>query len=152
METLSSLTTLPLNFTNSSSKITTQTCLINPSGKVSINILNPKLRNSTNQDYYYNCIKVRQLKVRVKAIDDVSRVIEDPIQAQVSWEIIVGSLAGVIPFIVAGIEFSKRIAAQRSCEVCGGSGLVLRDKKYYFRCPRCGGFLPWQSWRRFFSG
>ncbi|KAI8009332.1 Receptor-like protein kinase [Camellia lanceoleosa] len=58
---------------------------------------------------------------------------------------------GVTPFVVAGIEFSKRIVAQRKCGVCGGSGLVLRDK-YYFRCPGCGGFLPWQSWKRFFSG
>ncbi|GMH14446.1 hypothetical protein Nepgr_016287 [Nepenthes gracilis] len=41
--------------------------------------------------------------------------------------------------------------AQRRCELCGGSGLVLRDKSY-FRCPGCGGFLPWQSWKRFFSG
>jgi hypothetical protein len=30
--------------------------------------------------------------------------------------------------------------AQKRCEVCGGSGLVLRDK-YYFRCPGCGMIL-----------
>ncbi|XP_021842630.1 uncharacterized protein [Spinacia oleracea] len=109
MDTLSSLSTfplIPLNFTNSSSN--NQTRLINQSGKSLINYhLNPKLRNSTKQ--YYNCIKVRQLEVRVKAIDDVSGAIGDPAQAQLTWQIIVGSLAGVIPFIVAGIEFSKRI-------------------------------------------
>ncbi|KAG2299444.1 hypothetical protein Bca52824_035916 [Brassica carinata] len=54
-------------------------------------------------------------------------------------------------FVVAGVEFSKRIIEQKRCEECRGSGLVFRDKKY-FRCPGCGGFLPWQSWRRFFSG
>ena len=27
--------------------------------------------------------------------------------------------------------------AQRRCEVCGGSGLVLREKDY-FKCPECG--------------
>ncbi|XP_047164051.1 uncharacterized protein LOC124833578 isoform X2 [Vigna umbellata] len=59
--------------------------------------------------------------------------------------------AGVTPFVVAGIEFRKRIIAQKRCEECGGSGLVLREKEY-FRCPECGGFLPWQSWKRFFSG
>ncbi|KAK6149384.1 hypothetical protein DH2020_016909 [Rehmannia glutinosa] len=58
----------------------------------------------------------------------------------------------VLLLLWAGIEFSKRIVAQRKCKVCKGSGLVLRDKKYYFRCPGCGGFLPWQSWRRFFTG
>ncbi|CAL4961268.1 unnamed protein product [Urochloa decumbens] len=59
--------------------------------------------------------------------------------------------AGVTPFVVAGVEFSKRIFAQKKCEVCGGSGLVMK-KDYYVRCQGCGGFLPWQSWRRFFTG
>ncbi|XP_039171784.1 uncharacterized protein LOC104450289 [Eucalyptus grandis] len=90
------------------------------------------------------------LKRRIAAVDGVSAV-ADPSQAEVTWQIVVGAIAGVSPFVVAGIEFSKRIIAQRKCEVCGGSGLVLRDK-HYFRCPGCGGFLPWQSWRRFFSG
>ncbi|GLT56988.1 hypothetical protein SLA2020_299970 [Shorea laevis] len=75
----------------------------------------------------------------------------DPGQVEITWQIIVGAIAGVTPFIVAGIEFSKRIVAQRKCQVCGGSGLVLRDGTY-FRCPGCGGFLPWQSWKRFFTG
>ncbi|KAG4941681.1 hypothetical protein JHK87_045552 [Glycine soja] len=51
--------------------------------------------------------------------------------------------AGVTPFVVAGIEFSKIIdmfqIVQKRCEVCGGSGLVLREKeKDYLRCPECG--------------
>ncbi|KMT12910.1 hypothetical protein BVRB_4g089950 [Beta vulgaris subsp. vulgaris] len=141
METLSSLSSFPLISPSSfNSSINTQTHLNNPSSI----IINHKLRK---QCY----VKVRELNVRVKAIDDVSRAIGDPAQAQLTWQIIVGSLAGVIPFIVAGIEFSKRIVAQRRCEVCGGSGLLLRDKNY-FKCPGCGGFLPWQSWKRFFSG
>ncbi|CAK9163862.1 unnamed protein product [Ilex paraguariensis] len=82
----------------------------------------------------------------------VSAVTSDPAQVDLTWQIVIGALAGVTPFVVAGIEFSKRIVAQRRCEVCGGSGLVLRDKKYFFRCPSCGGFLPWQSWKRFFIG
>ncbi|CAA2956458.1 uncharacterized protein LOC111374192 isoform X2 [Olea europaea var. sylvestris] len=86
------------------------------------------------------------------AVSDISSVTTDPVQAELTWQIVVGALAGVTPFVVAGVEFSKRIVAQRKCKVCGGSGLVLRDKKYYFRCPGCGGFLPWQSWRRFFTG
>ncbi|WMV59561.1 hypothetical protein MTR67_052946 [Solanum verrucosum] len=75
----------------------------------------------------------------------------DPTQVEITWQIVAGSLAGVTPFVVAGVEFSKRIVKQRKCEVCGGSGLVLKNK-FYKRCPNCGGFLPWQSWRRFFTG
>ncbi|XP_074320180.1 uncharacterized protein LOC141656981 [Silene latifolia] len=113
---------------------------------VALSDLNPVFTNSQKR-----VIKYRESKLKVRALGDVSSSV-DPVQAQVTWEIVVGSLAGVIPFIVAGIEFNKRIVAQRRCEVCRGSGLVLRDKKYYFRCPGCGGFLPWQSWKRFFSG
>ncbi|XP_008657201.1 uncharacterized protein [Zea mays] len=70
---------------------------------------------------------------------------------QVTWQIAVGALAGVTPFVVAGVEFGKRIIAQKKCQVCGGSGLVTKND-YYVRCQKCGGFLPWQSWRRFFTG
>eukprot|EP01018_Ginkgo_biloba_P017647 Gb_31685 [translate_table: standard] len=85
--------------------------------------------------------------IRASAINEVT----EPISSQLAWQTIVGALAGVTPFIVAGIEFSKRIIAQKKCSVCKGSGLVQREE-YYFRCYRCGGFLPWQSWKRFFSG
>ncbi|XP_077211646.1 uncharacterized protein LOC143846918 [Tasmannia lanceolata] len=87
---------------------------------------------------------------RIPAIGDVASA-ADPARAEITWQIIVGGIAGVTPFVVAGIEFGKRIVAQRRCGVCGGSGLVLRDDSY-FRCPGCGGFLPWKSWKRFFSG
>uniref|UniRef100_A0A0R0L3D7 Viral late gene transcription factor 3 zinc ribbon domain-containing protein n=1 Tax=Glycine max TaxID=3847 RepID=A0A0R0L3D7_SOYBN len=98
-------------------------------------------------------------------VDDVTTVL-DPAPVQVTWQIVkengvpklgfdfvcLNFAAGVTPFVVAGIEFSKRIIAQKRCEVCGGSGLVLREKeKDYLRCPECGGFLPWQSLKRFFS-
>ncbi|KAF7815936.1 uncharacterized protein G2W53_029905 [Senna tora] len=84
------------------------------------------------------------------SINDVQTIL-DPAPVDVTWQIVVGAIAGVTPFVVAGVEFSKRIIAQKRCEECGGSGLVLREKEY-FRCPECGGFLPWQSWKRFFSG
>ncbi|XP_068339737.1 uncharacterized protein [Pyrus communis] len=87
---------------------------------------------------------------RIAAIDDVSAV-ADPTPVVITWQIVVGAIAGVTPFVVAGIEFSKRIIAQKRCEVCRGSGLVL-TKDNYVKCPECGGFLPWQSWKRFFSG
>ncbi|KAI4374805.1 hypothetical protein MLD38_012756 [Melastoma candidum] len=59
----------------------------------------------------------------------------DPENAQITWQIVCRG---------------RGYIAQRRCEVCGGSGLVLEEKEY-FRCPGCGGFLPWQSWKRFFS-
>uniref|UniRef100_A0A3N7H8D2 Viral late gene transcription factor 3 zinc ribbon domain-containing protein n=1 Tax=Populus trichocarpa TaxID=3694 RepID=A0A3N7H8D2_POPTR len=84
-------------------------------------------------------INGRRLKTRFKisAINDYGiSAAADIAQVEVTWQIIVGAIAGVTPFVVAGIEFSKRIIAQRRCQVCGGSGLVLRDKDY-FRCPGC---------------
>ncbi|KAK8705937.1 hypothetical protein V6N13_049521 [Hibiscus sabdariffa] len=93
----------------------------------------------------------QRLTTKVSAnIQDVSAV-ADPARVDITWQIVVGAIAGVTPFVVAGVEFSKRIIAQRRCEECGGSGLVFRDKDY-FKCPECGGFLPWQSWKRFFTG
>ncbi|XP_076929355.1 uncharacterized protein LOC143593685 [Bidens hawaiensis] len=88
---------------------------------------------------------------RISAVDDISGVTFVPGDPEITWQIVVGSIAGVTPFVVAGIEFSKRIVAQKKCDECGGSGLVLIEKEY-IRCPNCGGFLPWQSWKRFFSG
>ncbi|OIT32221.1 PREDICTED: uncharacterized protein LOC109207629 [Nicotiana attenuata] len=88
--------------------------------------------------------------IKTSATEEITALAtSDP---DITWQIVVGSLAGVTPFVVAGIEFSKRIVKQRKCEVCGGSGLVLKNNKFYKRCPDCGGFLPWQSWRRFFTG
>ncbi|MCO5549968.1 hypothetical protein L7F22_003445 [Adiantum nelumboides] len=80
---------------------------------------------------------------------EVAVVSEHP--PSVTWQVAVGTIAGITPFVVAVVEFSKRIVAQRKCSICGGSGLIKRDE-YYFRCYSCGGFLPWQSWKRFFSG
>ncbi|KAK3199890.1 hypothetical protein Dsin_023305 [Dipteronia sinensis] len=44
----------------------------------------------------------------ISAINDVSSLTE-PAQAEVTWQIIVGTIAGITPFVVAGVEFSKRI-------------------------------------------
>ncbi|PPD92686.1 hypothetical protein GOBAR_DD10372 [Gossypium barbadense] len=84
----------------------------------------------------------QRLTTKVAAnIHDVS-VVADPARVDITWQIVVGAL---------GIEFSKRIIAQRRCGECRGSGLVFRGNDY-FKCPECGGFLPWQSWKRFFTG
>ncbi|XP_075671477.1 uncharacterized protein LOC142641010 [Castanea sativa] len=114
----------------------------NTATKSNVNLVCPKKCN--------NLIGNRRLTTRIEAINDVSTTM-NPAGVEITWQIVVGAIAGVTPFVVAGIEFSKRIIAQRRCEVCGGSGLVLRENDY-FKCPECGGFLPWQSWKRFFSG
>ncbi|MCD9561375.1 hypothetical protein HAX54_020437 [Datura stramonium] len=93
----------------------------------------------------------KSINANAVAVAATDIIISEPAQVDITWQIVVGSLAGVTPFVVAGVEFSKRIVKQRKCEVCGGSGLVLKNK-FYKRCPSCGGFLPWQSWRRFFTG
>ncbi|MCL7030310.1 hypothetical protein MKW94_027448 [Papaver nudicaule] len=113
--------------------------------------VNPYQNQSPNLIYRNRAKVATKPPVIIKAINEVPVTTFEPVQAEITWEIIVGTLAGVIPFVVAGIEFSKRIVAQKRCTVCRGSGLVGREK-YFFRCPRCGGFLPWQSWKRFFSG
>ncbi|XP_039139704.1 uncharacterized protein LOC120277026 isoform X1 [Dioscorea cayenensis subsp. rotundata] len=120
------------------------------------------------------CARVRPT-TRIRVVDGGADLVAPP---EITWQIAIGSLgtpllslpfqlsfgcssfltpqfsnssAGVMPFVVAAIEFSKRIVAQRKCGLCGGSGLVQREN-YYVKCPGCGGFLPWQSWKRFFTG
>ncbi|KAG0539509.1 hypothetical protein BDA96_03G328800 [Sorghum bicolor] len=41
-----------------------------------------------------------------------SAVADSPLPpAQVTWQIVVGAVAGVTPFVVAGVEFGKRIVS-----------------------------------------
>jgi len=66
--------------------------------------------------------------------------------------------------IRAAYEFGKRILIQRECARCGGSGLIQRTLpagvsvsaeaagvQQLRKCTSCGGFLPWVSWRYFFT-
>lgn len=66
-----------------------------------------------------------------------------------SLEVWVGFLAGVIPFAIASVEFSKRIIIQRRCKACGGRGLVQNSNGRFRKCTQCGGLLPWLGWRAF---
>ena len=85
--------------------------------------------------------------------DSVTTVVQEggyvPSPMDPGWQVYVGAVIGVIPFIIATYEFGKRVIIQRRCNVCGGSGLVLKGK-YYKKCVACGGFLPWLGWRMFF--
>ena len=74
------------------------------------------------------------------------------------WKVYVGFFAGMAPFIVAAIEFGKRIVIQRRCKACQGSGLITREfrvngvaRRRKYKCKECGGFLPWESWSLFLS-
>ncbi|KAG5187738.1 hypothetical protein JKP88DRAFT_287913 [Tribonema minus] len=69
-------------------------------------------------------------------------------------QIVAGSAAGVLVYLWALYEFGSRIVTQRACAVCNGSGLVTvsrtgRKLMQPRKCYACGGFLPWESWSRF---
>ncbi|KAG1658771.1 hypothetical protein FOA52_001314 [Chlamydomonas sp. UWO 241] len=69
-------------------------------------------------------------------------------------EVWIGFIAGVIPFAIGSWEFGKRILIQQRCTVCAGKGLVPSSKegtKYVRKCPQCGGFFPWVSWKLFLT-
>jgi len=68
-----------------------------------------------------------------------------------SWQIWTGFVVGVFPFFIASYEFGKRILIQRRCLRCTGSGLISNSRGRLVKCTACGGFFPWQSWRRFFE-
>ena len=68
----------------------------------------------------------------VEAAGEVARYV--PSAEPLSWEIWAGLVAGVIPFVIASVEFGKRILIQRRCPECAGRGLVQRGR--YLR--RCG--------------
>nr|XP_048329496.1 uncharacterized protein LOC107435503 isoform X1 [Ziziphus jujuba var. spinosa] len=94
----------------------------------------------------YLLIGNQSLKTRrVAAINDVSAA-ADAVPVDLTWQIVVGAIAGVTPFVVAGIEFSKRIIAQRRCEADFYHGNRGRDsflaKSLLFPLPLC-------FWRRF---
>eukprot|EP00873_Tetraselmis_striata_P045300 jgi/Tetstr1/465564/TSEL_000125.t1 len=81
---------------------------------------------------------------------DPSNYVPSPIE--VGWEIYFGAFAGAFPFAIGLYEFTKRIMIQRRCKVCKGSGLVVAgSRQLETKCPQCGGFFPWRSWKEFFS-
>uniref|UniRef100_A0A7N0VM49 Uncharacterized protein n=1 Tax=Kalanchoe fedtschenkoi TaxID=63787 RepID=A0A7N0VM49_KALFE len=63
----------------------------------------------------------RRLEVKTRAVTEVVADSLNLTPVDITWEIVVGSIAGATPFVVAGIEFSKRIVS------------TLR----FSRCPTC---------------
>ena len=47
-------------------------------------------------------------------------------------------------------RFADLQLIQRRCSRCNGSGLIERGP-FLRKCPECGGFFPWQGWKRFFT-
>lgn len=62
-----------------------------------------------------------------------------------------GTGFALISMAVVSSEFWKRIAIQRRCSRCQGSGLVALADGRSVKCPECGGMFPWYSWKRFFQ-
>eukprot|EP00252_Welwitschia_mirabilis_P013726 TRINITY_DN30233_c0_g1_i1.p1 TRINITY_DN30233_c0_g1~~TRINITY_DN30233_c0_g1_i1.p1 ORF type:complete len:130 (+),score=20.22 TRINITY_DN30233_c0_g1_i1:133-522(+) len=110
-----------------------------------------RFENSLQSSYRARKSKAISVKVSSSANEIAAAAAAQSIAPEITWQAAVGALAGVTPFVIAGIEFGKRIRKQKQCSICKGSGLVKKGK-YYFRCYGCGGFLPWQSWKRFLSG
>ncbi|KAF5728453.1 hypothetical protein HS088_TW21G00600 [Tripterygium wilfordii] len=66
--------------------------------------------------------------IKTTAISDVSAS-ANPAEAEVTWQIIVGAIAGITPFVVAGIEFSKRI--EGFSHGSHGKGFSLAEISHY---------------------
>ncbi|KAG7538057.1 hypothetical protein ISN44_As13g018800 [Arabidopsis suecica] len=43
------------------------------------------------------------------ALSELTDTVAETGNSEITWQIIVGTIAGIIPFVVAGFEFSKRI-------------------------------------------
>ncbi|GLC37421.1 hypothetical protein PLESTB_001589200 [Pleodorina starrii] len=100
-------------------------------------------------------IDVTAAELAAGAVTSVVPVGYVPSPVEPGWEIWLGFVAGVVPFLIGSYEFGKRIIIQLRCEQCGGRGLVPssgpgRDK-YLRKCPQCGGFFPWISWKMFLT-
>lgn len=65
----------------------------------------------------------------------------EPGPVEVTWQIWVGFIISVVPFVIASYEFGKRILIQLRCERCNGSGLLNSGPsgKFKRKCPECGG-------------
>ena len=85
------------------------------------------------------------------AAASASQYVPPPLAVE-DWQLWVGFLAGLAPVAIATFEFGKRIAIQRQCAVCAGSGRVtktINKQPRLVKCVACGGFLPWVSWKLF---
>lgn len=72
-------------------------------------------------------------------------------EPRLSVEAAYGTGFALISMAVVSSEFWKRIAIQRKCSRCQGSGLVALADGRSVKCPECGGMFPWYSWKRFFQ-
>ena len=90
METFSSLSSIPPIIGSSTNSLSNnnETCLMRSTVKPSLNLNYPIIINPNK----FKSVKFRKLKMRVEAVDEVSTVILEPAQVQVTWQIIVGTL------------------------------------------------------------
>nr|BAJ87215.1 predicted protein [Hordeum vulgare subsp. vulgare] len=76
----------------------------------------PCLPGPGRNDLFLGSVGKRAPAVRVRAVDGPSAAaaVADLPPAEVTWQIVVGAVAGVTPFVVAGVEFGKRIVSSGS--------------------------------------
>ncbi|KAI3703049.1 hypothetical protein L6452_28803 [Arctium lappa] len=75
------------------------------------NVPPPGFKSFSRSNDRSNIRNRHRFRNRISAIGEVSAITSYPIPSQITWQIVVGSIAGVAPFVVAWIEFSKRIAS-----------------------------------------
>ncbi|KAF2570623.1 hypothetical protein F2Q70_00005118 [Brassica cretica] len=57
-----------------------------------------------------NGLMISKRRLRTpSALGDLADTVAETGKSEITWQIIVGAVAGVTPFVVAGVEFSKRI-------------------------------------------
>ena len=71
-----------------------------------------------------------------------------PSQESLQAQATAGALLAMVPIVIASMDFGTRIKLQRECEACNGTGLVQSKSGRKRKCRECGGFLPWESWKR----
>ena len=72
-----------------------------------------------------------------------------PSQESLQAQATAGALLAMVPIVIASMDFGTRIKLQRECEACNGTGLVQNKSGRKRKCRECGGFLPWESWKRY---
>uniref|UniRef100_A0ACD5VZ45 Uncharacterized protein n=1 Tax=Avena sativa TaxID=4498 RepID=A0ACD5VZ45_AVESA len=81
--------------------------------------LPPSLPGAGRNNLSAGTVGKRAPAFRVRAVDGPSAAaaaaaVADLPPAEITWQIVVGAVAGVTPFVVAGVEFGKRIVSAGS--------------------------------------
>jgi hypothetical protein len=113
----------------------------------------PKLASSSTEMNDDAVVLLTTFQDNTQSIDQSQSFASSLSEAGIEpWQLWFGFVVGLAPFVIASYEFGKRILIQKRCALCSGTGLIRAGKYSNKRkCTQCGGFLPWESWGRFFD-